>query len=65
MNRPETPEGWQVWDLVGRLGGAVDYHRRVPLDALDYDRLAQLNVPGGSIRNIALGAPISASEATT
>src|SRR5690606_3904198 len=23
LNRPETPEGWQVWDLVGRLGGQL------------------------------------------
>ncbi len=23
MNRPETPEGWQIWDLVLRLGGQV------------------------------------------
>ena len=23
MIRPETPEGWQVWDLVLRLGGQL------------------------------------------
>ena len=23
LNRPLTPEGWQVWDLVGRLGGQI------------------------------------------
>ena len=23
VNRPETPEGWQIWDLVLRLGGQV------------------------------------------
>jgi hypothetical protein len=23
LNRPQTPEGWQVWDLVGRLGGQL------------------------------------------
>ena len=23
LNRPATPEGWQVWDLVGRLGGQL------------------------------------------
>lgn len=23
MNRPVTFEGWQVWDLVGRLGGQL------------------------------------------
>lgn len=23
MNQPLTHDGWQVWDLVGRLGGQV------------------------------------------
>lgn len=23
MNRPKTEDGWQVWDLVGRLGGQL------------------------------------------
>ena len=23
MSRPETPEGWRVWDLVLRLGGQL------------------------------------------
>lgn len=23
MNRPLTLDGWQVWDLVGRLGGQM------------------------------------------
>jgi hypothetical protein len=23
LNRPLTYEGWQVWDLVGRLGGQL------------------------------------------
>lgn len=23
MNRPLTPEGWQVWDLILRLGGQL------------------------------------------
>jgi hypothetical protein len=23
LNRPTTFEGWQVWDLVGRLGGQL------------------------------------------
>ncbi|HCY99797.1 MAG TPA: hypothetical protein DHV56_07385 [Rhodobacter sp.] len=30
MNRPQTEDGWQVWDLVGRLGGQV----RVSLGAV-------------------------------
>ena len=23
MNQPQTYDGWQVWDLVGRLGGQM------------------------------------------
>ena len=23
MNKPQTFDGWQVWDLVGRLGGQM------------------------------------------
>jgi AAA+ superfamily predicted ATPase len=34
----------------------------VPLVALDYDRLAQMDVAGGHIRNIALGASMMAAE---
>jgi AAA+ superfamily predicted ATPase len=35
---------------------------RAPLAELDYGRLAQLNVPGGAIRNIALQAAFFAAE---
>ena len=34
MNRPQTPEGWQVWDLVGRLGGQL---RVIPGAVLGWD----------------------------
>jgi hypothetical protein len=34
----------------------------VPLETLDYDRLSQLNVAGGSIRNIALAASFLAAD---
>jgi AAA+ superfamily predicted ATPase len=34
----------------------------VPLDIIDYDRLAQMDVAGGHIRNIALGASMMAAE---
>ena len=30
LNRPQTPEGWQVWDLVGRLGGQSPRHPQAP-----------------------------------
>lgn len=39
MNRPQTPEGWQVWDLVGRLGGQL---RVVPGAVLGWDMGAAL-----------------------
>jgi SpoVK/Ycf46/Vps4 family AAA+-type ATPase len=35
---------------------------RTPVEQLDYERLAQLNVPGGVIRNIALQAAFLAAE---
>ena len=39
MNRPETPEGWQVWDLVGRLGGQL---RVLPGAVIGWDMSAAL-----------------------
>ena len=39
MNRPQTPEGWQVWDLVGRLGGQL---RVIPGAVLGWDMSAAL-----------------------
>ena len=39
MNRPLTPEGWQVWDLVGRLGGQL---RVIPGAVLGWDMGAAL-----------------------
>lgn len=34
MSQPLTPEGWQVWDLVGRLGGQL---RMIPGAVLGWD----------------------------
>jgi hypothetical protein len=34
-----------------------------PRDGVDYERLAQLDLPGGNIRNIALNAAFLAAEA--
>jgi hypothetical protein len=34
-----------------------------PTEGLDLDRLAQLNIPGGSIRNIAVNAAFIAADA--
>ncbi|AJE46554.1 hypothetical protein SAMN05443573_12512 [Celeribacter indicus] len=39
LNRPETPEGWQVWDLVGRLGGQL---RALPGAVIGWDMSAAL-----------------------
>jgi hypothetical protein len=38
---------------------------QVPVDSLDYDRLARLNLTGGSIRNIAVNAAFMAAQAKT
>ena len=39
LNRPQTPEGWQVWDLVGRLGGQL---RVIPGAVIGWDMGAAL-----------------------
>ena len=43
LNRPQTPEGWQVWDLVGRLGGQL---RVIPGAVLGWDMGAALAMAG-------------------
>ncbi len=44
LNRPETPEGWQVWDLVGRLGGQL---RVLPGAVIGWDMGAALALANG------------------
>jgi hypothetical protein len=39
LNRPQTFEGWQVWDLVSRLGGQL---RAIPGAVLGWDFAAAL-----------------------
>ena len=39
MNRPQTLDGWQVWGLVGRLGGQL---RVIPGAVLGWDMGAAL-----------------------
>ena len=39
MNRPTTFEGWQVWDLIGRLGGQL---RMLPGAVIGWDMSAAL-----------------------
>jgi hypothetical protein len=54
LNRPETFEGWQVWDLVGRLGGQL---RVIPGAVIGWDMGAALALAA------ALGIdPLAAAE---
>jgi len=41
LNRPHTQDGWQVWDLVGRLGGQL---RVIPGAVLGWDMGAALTL---------------------
>lgn len=52
---PDTSERVRIWRGVFPEG--------VPTEGLEWERLAQLNVSGGSIRNIALGAAFLAADA--
>jgi hypothetical protein len=54
VRRPQTFEGWQVWDLVGRLGGQL---RIIPGAVIGWDMGAALALAG------ALGIePLTAAE---
>jgi hypothetical protein len=52
---PDPPERARIWDAV--------LPPQLPRDGLDLTRLAQLNVAGGNIRNIALHAGFIAADA--
>lgn len=39
LNAPLTHEGWQIWDLVGRLGGQI---RALPGGVIGWDMTAAL-----------------------
>ncbi len=43
LNQPLTHEGWQVWDLVGRLGGQI---RVLPGAVIGWDMSAALALGG-------------------
>ena len=51
---PNQKSRKEIWKKV--------FPSSVPLGTLDYDRLAQMDVAGGHIRNIALGASIIAGR---
>jgi vesicle-fusing ATPase len=52
---PETAERAEIWRRI--------FPAATPTEGLDVGRLAQLNVAGGNIRNIALGAAFLAADA--
>ncbi len=54
---PDGPSRERIWRKV--------FPQAAPREALDYDKLSQLNVTGGSIRNIALLAAFLAADAGT
>ena len=52
---PDTKQRAAIWRRI--------FPSATPTDGLDIERLAQLNVPGGNIRNIALNAAFLAADA--
>jgi len=54
---PDTAQREAIWRGV--------FPPQTPVDTLDYDKLARLNLAGGNIRNIALAAAFLAAEAGT
>jgi len=54
---PDFAQRLEIWRRV--------FPREVPLGAIDWPRLGKLNVPGGTIRNIALSAAFIAADAGT
>jgi hypothetical protein len=52
---PSAAERGEIWRRI--------FPRQLPTAALDLDRLTRLNVAGGTIRNIAMGAAFLAAEA--
>jgi len=51
---PDEPQRAAIWRRM--------FPQQTPREGLDYDRLAQLHVPGGNIRNIALRAAFLAAD---
>lgn len=54
---PDAPSRARIWQGI--------FPKSAPLDALDYGQLSQLNIAGGTIRNIATHAAFLAAEAGT
>jgi hypothetical protein len=61
LNRPETPESWQVWDLVSRLGGQL---RVLPGAVIGWDLPAALALGDAlSVPPLAMAEPLPVIEA--
>jgi ATP-dependent 26S proteasome regulatory subunit len=54
---PDTSKREAIWRLI--------FPARTPTQDLNYPKLAQLNMAGGNIRNIALNAAFLAAESKT
>jgi hypothetical protein len=54
---PEARERIEIWKGI--------FPRQTPLEGLDFERLGQLSLAGGSIRNIAIAAAFLAAEEET
>lgn len=54
---PDASSRRRIWERA--------FPSATPTEGLDFSKLAQLNVPGGAIRNIALGAAFLAAEDST
>ena len=52
---PDAAQRRRIWQRM--------FPPALPLEGIDFDKLAKLNVPGGNIRNIALGAAYIAADA--
>ncbi|MEO6740834.1 MAG: ATP-binding protein [Chthoniobacteraceae bacterium] len=59
---PGADERRKMWEKVFPADDAKNNLRGVPTDALDFDRLAKLNLTGGLIDNVALNAAFHAAE---
>ena len=59
---PGADERRRMWEKVFPADDAKSNLRGVPTAALDFDRLAKLNLTGGHIHNVALNAAFLAAE---
>jgi hypothetical protein len=60
---PAAAERRRLWEKVFLQKDAAEGRPSPPLERLDYDRLARLNLAGGHIHSVALNAAFRAAEA--